>query len=310
MESIPDHSIRVIILDESLSGCQLSNALLEQKLTHDGMLISLSPFVTERAFCTQYVVPAPVFLESLTELSTSFDSGSSSMSISCPLVPRPTNVLTPIEFTQQLAAVAGIANIESGSTEELLKKRITAIFSEKHGSIFNASTGQVTEVKNLLSADDLWNALNTGGCWMDSEESKKPFPAFRLTEFLPVIDIHKMQAWKDQRMLVPVVEKTVYNNSEISPLMSKVGQESGLRPFGCRVYLHPTTINGLDITDGCRVQVQTKKGSMKAEAHLDDTIMPGVVGISHTMDPQSLYALCEVNSDGSIYPTPVKIQKV
>ena len=232
------------------------------------------------------------------------------MSISFPLVPRPANVVNSIEFIQHLAAVVGMANIESGSTEELLKKRNNVIYSEKRGTVFNASNGQIIDVKNLLSSDDLWNVLITGGCWMDSAESKKSLPAFRLTEFLPVIDINKMKAWKNQPVLAPVIEKTVYSNSDISPLMSKVGQESGLRPFGCRIYLHPTTTNGLDIIDGGRVLLQTSKGSMQAEVHLDDTFMPGIVGLSNTMDPHALYALYEVNGDGSICPTPVKFQKV
>jgi hypothetical protein len=49
---------------------------------------------------------------------------------------------------------------------------------------------------------------------------------------------------------------------------------------------------------------------MQAEVRLDDSLMPGIVWISNTMDPQSLIALCDVNGDGSICPTPVKMQKV
>ena len=308
--SIPDHSIRVMLIDESLSGCQLSDAIIQKKLAENGIIVSLSPFVTERRFCTQYVIPTPVFLESLTELSSSYDSESSSISISSPLVPMPANVVDPVKFIQRLASAAGVANIESGTMEELLKKRIGVIYGVKRGNVFNASNGQMSDARNLLSADDLWNALIAGGCWIDSAESMKSLPAFRTGAFLSLIDINKLHSRKNQLTLVPFIDKTVYSNSEISPLMSKVGQESGLRHFGCRTYLNPKTADMFGISEGCRVLLRTNNGSIQAEARLDASIMPGIVGVSNTVNPQNIFALCDTNEDAAIFPTPVKIQKV
>jgi hypothetical protein len=168
----------------------------------------------------------------------------------------------------------------------------------------------MSEVRSLLSPDDLWNALTAGGYWMDPSESIKSLPAFRLTTFLSVIDINKFKSGKNQIMLVPFVERTAYGGSEISPLMSKVSQESGLRHFTCRTYLNPKTADRFGIVEGCRVLLQTNNGSKHSEARLDDSVMPGIVGVSNTMNPQSLFTLCETNSDASICPTPVIIQKV
>ena len=220
MNSIPDHSIRVMLIDESLSGCRLSDALLQKKLAENGIIVSLSPFVTERSFCTQFVIPTPVFLESYTELSSPNDSAVSSLSISAPLVPAPAGVVDPIQFIQRLAASAGIVNIEHGTTEELLKKRIAVIYNKKRGSAFNASNGQPRDVRSLLSTDELWNGLLAGGCWMDSAETAKSLPAFRLTAVLSAIDINELKMGKNQLMLVPFVERTTYGSTEISPLMS------------------------------------------------------------------------------------------
>jgi len=310
IHSIQDHSIRVMLIDESLSGCKLSDALLQKKLTKNGIIVSLSAFVTERSFCTQYVIPAPVFLESLTELSSPYDKESSSISISAQLVPEPAGVVNPIQFIQRLAVSAGVANIESGTTEELLKNRIAKIYNEKQGIVFNASNKQKMEVKSLLSTDDLWNALIAGGCWMDSAENVKSLPAFRLTTFLSAIDINKLKLKNNQLILVPLVEISAYSSAEISPLMSKVGQESGLRYFGCRIYLNPKTANEFGIVDGCRVLLQTKNGSIQAEALLDSSVMPDVVGICNTIKSQDILTLFEINEDVSICPTLVNIQKV
>jgi hypothetical protein len=38
--------------------------------------------------------------------------------------------------------------------------------------------------------------------------------------------------------------------------------------------------------------------------------MPGIVGVSNTTHPQNFIALCEMNDNAAICPTPVKIQKV
>jgi menaquinone reductase, molybdopterin-binding-like subunit len=308
--SMPDHSIRVMVIDESLCGCRLSDALLQKKLTENGIILSLSPFVTERSFCTQYIVPVPVFLESMTELSGPYDCESSTISISAQLVPEPTGVMNPIQFVQKLATAVGTANIDSGSTEELVKKRLSELFHEKRGSLFNASNGQTKEVKSLLSADDLWNALIAGGCWMDSPENMKSLPAFRFTTLLSAIDVNKFKTGKDQLMLVPFIERTAYRSSEISPLMSKVGQESELRHFGCRTYLNPKTAGEYGIVEKCHVLLQTKNGSMQAEATIDASFMPGIVGVSNTMNLQNVFELCEINDNASFCPTPVKIQKV
>ncbi|MCX6122716.1 MAG: molybdopterin-dependent oxidoreductase [Ignavibacteriales bacterium] len=310
MNLIPDHSIRVMLIDESLSGCRLSDALLQKKLAENGIIVSLSPFVTERSFCTQFVIPTPVFLESYTELTSPYDSALSSLSISAPLVPVPAGVVDPIQFIQRLAAAAGIQNIEQGTTEELLKKRITALYNEKRGSAFNASNGQSTEVKNLVSTDELWNALLAGGCWMDSAWTAKSLSAFRIPASLSAIDINKMKMDKNQLMLVPFVERTIYGSTEISPLMSKTGQESRLRAFGSRVYLNTKTGFQFGIVHGCRVLLQTDHGSMHAEARFDDSIMPDIAAVSDTMNLQNLFSLFEMSNDSSIRPTPVKIQKV
>jgi hypothetical protein len=234
----------------------------------------------------------------------------SSISISAPLVPAPAGVVDPIQFIQRLAASAGIVNIEHGTTEELLKKRIAVIYNKKRGSAFNASNGQTRDVRSLLSTDELWNGLLSGGCWMDSAETAKSLPAFRLTASLSAIDINELKMGKNQLMLVPFVERTTYGSTEISPLMSKTGQESGLRAFGSRVYLNTKTGFQFGIVHGCRVLLQTNSGSMQAEARLDASIMPDIAAVSDTMNLQNLFSLFEMSNDSSIRPTPVKIQKV
>jgi anaerobic selenocysteine-containing dehydrogenase len=303
-----------MLIDESLSSCHVPDALLQKKLIPGkGIIVSLSPFVTERPFCTQYVFPSPVFLESMAEGTNAVDLPMAALSVSAPLVPAPLGLLDPVEFVQRIAQSAGIKNIESGSTEDLLKKRIAAIHKEGRGSVFHAATGQTQDVKTLPSPEDLWNALISGGCWMDVPAVLKSLPAVSLTRSLSASTIN---TWKsiaaDQLVLVPMIDRSAYGAASVSPIMSKVGQESGLRPYGSVASLNPKTGASFGVLESEQVSLQTKNGSLQVRARFDASIMRGVVVLSAT-EPDSqrnVLALCDMNEDATLRPTPVKIQKV
>jgi anaerobic selenocysteine-containing dehydrogenase len=224
--NLPDHSIRILILDESLSGSPISNTILQQKLSEDGIIISLSPFATARSFAMQYVIPSSVVFETLTDVTGASDRSASSLSISAALLPTPEGTMGAIRFAQRLAQALGVS-IESGTTEESLKKRIAALYQSKRGSVFNASTGQTAEVKSLSSSDDLWNALIAGGCWIDNTTSTKSLPEVSLMPQLSRITIDSYKQKREQ--LFVQTERHAYNGNDISPLMSKVRRESKLR---------------------------------------------------------------------------------
>lgn len=230
---LSDHSVGVMILDESLSGFPLPDELLEKKLTENGIIVSLSPFVTSRPFATQYILPASVLFETLTDATGSYERAVSSLSLSTSFLPAPAcpsgrreGTMDAIQFAQRLGQTLGIS-IESGTTDELLKKRIASVYQSKRGSVFNASTGQTMEVKSLSSSDDLWNTLLAGGCWMDEAPSTAHIPGISL---MPQISRITIDSFKQipQRPFA-TTERHGYYGNDISPLMSKVRRESKLR---------------------------------------------------------------------------------
>jgi hypothetical protein len=224
--NLPDHSIRVLILDESLSGSPISNTILQKKLSEDGMILSLSPFATARSFATQYVIPSSVVFETLTDVTGASDRSASSLSISAALLPAPEGTMDAIQFAQRLGQAFGVM-IESGTVEELLKKRITSVYQSKRGDVFNASTGQTVEIKSLSSADDLWNTLIAGGCWIDNTALTVRMPEASLMPQLSRITIDSYKQKREQ--LFVQTERHAYHGNVISPLMSKVRRESKLR---------------------------------------------------------------------------------
>jgi len=313
IQLIPDNSIHVMIVDESLSGSRISDALLQKKIVQDkGIVVSLSPFVHDRSFDTQYYISTPVFLETVSDVEGAIDNPVSILGISTQIMPTPQGLTEPAQFIQNLARLTGVTNVDSGTSEELIKKRAEIIFRQKRGTIYSSVSGQATEVKAIVSFDDLWKELVAGGCWMDKREILKNHSMSDFIKPLSKIDINSWNSLKDNVLyLIPMMGSGQYSSERISPIMSKVDQESGLRPYGRQVFLHPSTGKKYECFEGEEVIARTQKGSMKVQVRLDSSIMPQVAMVAMNSSGQENCAdLFDKNFDLSIRPTPMNIEKV
>ncbi|HLP15461.1 MAG TPA: molybdopterin dinucleotide binding domain-containing protein [Bacteroidota bacterium] len=323
IDDLPDHSVNVFILDESLSGSSIPDTLLQDKLVSggQGVIISLSPFVTPRPFALQYIIPSTVMFETLGDTTGPFDAARSGLALSSALLPAPDGTLDALQFVQKCAETLSVSLSSTGSSEEILKKRIGALHASKRGQVFMTSTGETTDVKQLATADDLWNALVEGGCWIDEAVGVNARAlSFRV---MPSIKHTRQTQTTDSNTLLvyPIVESSAYSGKTVSPLMSKVSQESGLRLSAQDAYLNPVTAAAHQIEHGSTVALRTKNGTMNVRAKLDARTMPDVIFVSCTAQScgnqsaiassaQDVRLLCEVSSGGSYTPTPVTIQKV
>jgi hypothetical protein len=322
ISSVPDHSLRVIILDESLSGCTLPDALLEKKLvSQDSIIVSLSPFVTPRPFCTQSVLPASVMFETLTDVPGPIDRPASSLALATAALPAPEGTMDAVQFALALGTAIGSPAAAAGTTEELIKQRIAALHASKRGSLFAPSTGAATAMKSVASADDVWSALTDGGCWIDDVphglDASAKFSLMPLFSGTP-ISLPKPRE-VDQLVVLPFAEMKVYDGTAISPLLSKVSQESDLRPGLHQAYVNPATAGGFAVATGDTISLTTEHGTMKVHARVDVSVMPGVIFVStahgsgaggSVQQTSDIRMLCDMNGSGSFNPTPVSIQKV
>ncbi len=319
---LPDHSIGTLIIDESLSGCTLSDALLEKKLVSKGArIISLSPFVTSRPYCTQYVVPSTVMFETCTDVPGPIDAAVSSLAVSAAVLQAPDGTMDAIRFAHMLGSALGSAAAATGTAEELVKQRVAAIHASKRGSVFAPSTGVSTPTKQIASADDLWTALAEGGCWMDDAAHSGAAPA-TVTVMKAFRESHislPQPHDTDQLFVVPFAETSAYDGKAVSPLFSKVSQESGLRLSLRQAYVNPATAKARSIADGETMSLTTKNGSMAVRAKIDSSVMPGVIFVSLAGTRDSILSmhsahdvrlLCDVNESGTFSSTPVSLQKV
>jgi menaquinone reductase, molybdopterin-binding-like subunit len=321
LHELPDHSIRVLIVDESLSGSMVSDALLEKKLVaKDAVIISLSPFVTARPYCTQYVIPSTVVFETVTDVPGPFDSAASSLAVSKAMLQAPDGTMDAVQFALALAPALGAPITASGTSEDIVKQRCAAIHATQRGTVFAPSTGQRVNVKDLGTADDLWNALADGGCWIDDAAHGTDAAAVTIMNAFRESTVRLPEAHEtNQLYVVPFAEMKIYDGKSVSPLLGKVSQESGLRLSLRQAYVNPATAHGRSIANGDTISLTTKHGTMNVLAKIDASVMPDVLYVSTAGTRESgrsvppahdVRLLCDVSGSGSFSPTPVSLQKV
>ena len=181
----------------------------------------------------QYALPVAVYPELTDDIAPAVDSTRPVFRISVPLVTPPAGLANPADFVGALAGV---------SASNSLRERADAIHKAGLGSVLTYADAKETPVKEL-TADAFWKALNEGGEWKGDVVARPPSPsrsAARPAEVaesasdLPLIAIHE-----------------AHNPALVSPLMTKLYQESNLRLAPNRVALHPDDARAANLTNGC-----------------------------------------------------------
>ncbi|MBZ5537480.1 MAG: molybdopterin-dependent oxidoreductase [Acidobacteriia bacterium] len=324
IRDVPDHSIRILILDAAESGNALPWALLERKLVPQGALVvSLSSYLTGLTKHAGYIIPAPTYLESIQDVPAPIDATTASFSLSSALLTAPAGVTEPFEWVKRLASVAGVPFVEEaqGSTYEAqLKNRVETIYRAKRGTVFSSGDGKTVPIAEISSADQLWKLLSEGGCWIDSKAETKPMPNFSLLGKTKD-NFERLQVAGQGRLsrepglvaafgfiLMPFGWRGATGNGQISPLMTKLFQESGLRKLSGQTAVNPETGRAFGLTDGGQAWIETEKGAMKVEVRFDAAVMPRVIeaavgpsveafSTAETQGTQNILDLCHLDDD-------------
>ena len=224
--SIPDQSVRVLMVEESTGAEPLPWDLLRSKLVpENAVVVALTPWLDGVARHAGYVMPAPVYLESLDEASTPAGSTVAGFSLSPALLTAPAKAMAPADFILKLAG-------DSAVYPDILKQRVAAIRKDRRGSIFTYADAKAQRVSGFASDADLWKALLAGAIWLDdpvrggpvhtSREASRPESDPAPTPEYPLL-------------LVAAGSPPPHG----SPLMSKLYRESGLRRPANLAAVHP-----------------------------------------------------------------------
>jgi hypothetical protein len=183
----------------------------EKKLAPEAVVVSLSPWTDRRV---EIVIPAPVAVESMLDVPAPFDAGTDMFSLAAPLATPPAGVIDPAEF---------LARIEPalGTVDAAMETRIKALHQTRRGSVISYLDGSTKQVTEFASPADLQKALLAGSVWVDDPVAQTGFSRFSLTSTgqakPPAPPKTNLYGWR------------AVHGLSVSPILSKLYQESGLR---------------------------------------------------------------------------------
>ena len=264
---VPDGSIGVLLIEETAGGDPLPWDLLRRKLVpQDAVVVALTPWLDGCARHADYVIPAPMYLESLDEAPTPAGSTVAGFSLSPALLIAPPKLTPPAEFVLRLAH-------DSGTYPDILKQRVAAIKKDGRGAVFTYPDAKSTRVSDIASAGDLWKSMLAGAVWLDGPLPGGPFRGADL----------QVCAGPPGPALPPTPEYPLLliaaGNAPPhgSPLMSKLYRESGLRRPANAATMHTDTGRNHGLADGDQAVVNTPTASFKVQVIFDVAVMPGII---------------------------------
>jgi menaquinone reductase, molybdopterin-binding-like subunit len=299
LADVPAGSVGVLFLDAADDGRALPWPLLRRTLAKDAVVVSLSPFDGPLAGEAGVLVPAPAPLEAWDEVLPTADASVASYAISAPVLPVPPGATDTVAFLQSLASAL---KVEVGKTthEERLHARVAAIRSANQGRLVaRTDTGYAEQA--TADANALWTALVAGGCWIDERQGTTP-----VETRAPLPSAAAREAWSQPDAvpnglrLVATAARGAAGTTPASPLLSKLYQESDLRPATATVAMSPSTAQQLSLSDRRPVRIESPNGAVRAELRIDPTLPPGRVALAAGPDPASLHPGTGVKARGAL----------
>jgi len=280
LADVPERSIGLLILDAADSGYALPWQLLKPTLTPGALVVSLSPFRSGFACRAHVLVPAPAPLESYDEVLPAADASMASYGVTAPLLVPPGGTTEPAEFLRLLADKAGIPLPSAASLEDLLKQRATAIHAQGGGRFFACTNDGYSEAE-ARTPGEMWQRLIEGGCWIGARARGE---GLRLSRRWHTALAHgsppPADAGGDDLALVIFAARGTVGITPVSPVLSKLYQESNLRPSVGTAAIGSETARGLHLTDRARVVIESAAGSVEVELRVDPTLPPNRVALA------------------------------
>ena len=258
LASLPDRSVRVLLIDESAPDGYVPWNIIEKKLVADSAVVVALAWSREGyARHANFVLPVGVYPEVADDIPPALDSVAATFRLASPLVAAPVGIVKPEQF---VATAAGL------SIADTLRERADAIHKSARGTLLTYADAKSQALKDV-TADAFWKALNAGGCWIDAADEKAP---------VAKLTVATAEAAPNEQSDLPLAVVLSRELAPGSPILSKVYQESNLRLAPNRVALHPSC----GIEDGSPADFATLLGKCRVAVTLDAAVPPGVVQVS------------------------------
>lgn len=312
LTDVPDRSIGVLLIDASAGDAVFPWSTVSRKLVARGAtVIAISPFFAGTAAHADIVVPSAPFLEATGEAAGSPDAPVASLAFSVPILTARGGALDPAAFARLAAVAAGVSLPETWATsEELMKARVAKIHAAQRGLVTSFADGGATTVAGFASPDELWDALVAGARWSDDRAAAAPREIALLNDVAPALAKLIDNQPPAGLTVMPRASRDVTASAVVSPVMTKLYQETTLRPAAATAAINPETARELELKAGSKVKIETAEGRVDATIATDESIMPSVValsvapdaralGASRSFEARSIVDVCTVDGEGS-----------
>ncbi|MBZ5575438.1 MAG: hypothetical protein LAP40_02630 [Acidobacteriia bacterium] len=204
IEAVPDGSIGVLLIDESVCDGYLPWNAIEPKLAPAPLVVTFASSRAGYGRYARFTLPTAVYPEMTDDIPPALDSAAATFRLATPLVAAPAGAVEPARFIAQLAGLP---------PADALRERTDAIQSSGRGVLRTYADGKSIPVKGV-KPDDFWKVLNEGGCWVDAPDPVEPPASACQSSSAAVVAM----TWEMRLARGPM-----------SPLLSKLYEESNLR---------------------------------------------------------------------------------
>lgn len=284
LSSVPESSVDLVILDGDEGTCHLSwDAIARTLRPGTSHVVSLSPVLTALASHADVIIPSPAPFESFGEATGDGTDIACRYGVSRPLHPRRPGSVDPEVILGRLCG-------QEMEHEAALRAKVAGIWASRRGQI-RMPDGSTSNLTSLDDAESFWTALNEGAVWtldggpapasvraLASDALAADRLATRLTELTTAGATATIA-------VIPTSWAPVTSCSRLSPLMTKLYQESGLRPTSEVAAVAPTTAHACGVEDGAVAELRAGERSSAVKVRVSDSLAPGMVQLSVGPDP-------------------------
>lgn len=313
-KEIPNNSISVLFVDGSDSGYAVPWRLLEKKLTPDATVVSFSPVINEISAHSDFLIPSPAFLEALTDIPTPAGNPVASFALSVPLLKKNENTTDPAFVLQEITSRLHLS-APMPTYDELLREKVETIYKQQRGSLAVYPGNATKKMSDIGSSDELMTTLMEGAQWIDEPVQQTPVQSIQFG----VSDTPH----HDPISGIPLLAygwRGAISSSQISPILSKVFQETELRKGNGVIEMNPSTARDFGLSNAGPAVLTTSQGSMNITVHYDAAIRPGVIELPIAPQPNgcetpshplghSALNLCDLSEEGTWRITQAQISK-
>lgn len=292
LESLPDRSVALLVVDASAGDVAFPWSAVERKLGKGALVVALTPYLAGSARHADLVVPTAPFLEALHELPAQRDEAAPALSISAPVITPREGAIDPVAFVRQLADASRIdLGGDWSSTETLARERVARLHAAAAGSVTTPSGDETSPLSAFASPDELWDALTGGGRWTGERAAAEPGRRLTLSAGLDPAHTAGLNGAKSSERALKVVPRAARDTTltaVVSPVLSKLYKESELRRSPGSATVNPRTAAALGLSRARTTRILTAAGAAHITLSLDEGVMPGVVELAVSPDPVAL----------------------